>query len=126
MESESYFENSKYVTELTPNDFKDIATWKLKNNGCTAVLFYAPWCPHCKAVKQEWENFGKMATFMDVCALNCEKYKSHLLKIKEDLPKLVVSFPTMIFYKNGSPDEQYIDERIAKKMLKKGMEMCQS
>jgi thiol-disulfide isomerase/thioredoxin len=124
MEVGSYFIDSDNVTELTPKDFNGIATWKLKNKECSAVLFYAPWCPHCKAVKDEWESFGKTATFMNVYAFDSQKYLSHLSKIQEDMPKLVISFPTIIFYKNGDPDEQFMGDRTSSNFLKKGMEVC--
>lgn len=121
-----YFEDSEYVKELSPSDFNSVATWKLKNTACTAILFYAPWCPHCKAVKDEWINFGKIATFMDVAALNCEKYAGYVLKIKEDMPYLIGGFPTIVFYVNGEPFDNYQGERTMKKFVKKGMEVCQS
>jgi thiol-disulfide isomerase/thioredoxin len=121
-----YFGNSKYVTELTPKDFDPIASPNLLNKDCSIVLFYAPWCPHCHAVKDEWEKFGKTALFVDVLAFNCERYSAHLSKIKEELPELVRGFPTIIFYKNGRPSEQYNGERKVENFLKASMDMCKS
>ena len=121
----SYFEGNKYVTEITPRDFEEYATWKLKKKECSAILFYAPWCPHCKSVKTVWENLGKTAVFMDILAFNCEKYSEHLMSIKEDMPELVKGFPTIIFYKNGSPVESYADDRTDSKLLKASMRVCQ-
>lgn len=124
MEIASYFDKSINVKELTPKDFEGAATWKIKDKGCVALLFYAPWCPHCKAVKDSWEEFGKIAAFMDVCAFNCEKYSSHLSKIKEDMPGLVQGFPTIIYYVDGSPSESFSGERTYTNFLKKGMSIC--
>lgn len=125
MENASYFSGSANVQELSPKDFDSVATWKLKMPGCVAVFFYAPWCPHCKAVREEWENFGKSATFMDATAFNCEKYSSHLMKIKEDMPSLVAGFPTIIYYIDGKPTETFAGERTYTNLLKKGMKVCQ-
>ncbi len=129
MDNHSYFADepaNKYVKELTPTDFDDTVTWKLKNGQCGAVLFYAPWCPHCKAVAPAWIKFGEKAAFMNIMAFNCEKYSPHLMKIKEDLPQLVTSFPTIIFYNQGHPDEQYRGDRSDGALLKAGMRFCQA
>ena len=125
MEDLSYFTHSPYIKELTPADFDPVSTWKLKTKTCSAVLFYAPWCPHCKAVKEDWSKFGKLASFMNVCAFDCEKYRGHLMKIKEDMPNLVRGFPTIIYYINGNPDENFEGERNYNNLLKKGMSVCQ-
>jgi thioredoxin-like negative regulator of GroEL len=104
-ESDDYFSKSKFVIELQPSSFDSEATWKLREHKCSAVLFYAPWCPHCKAMKETWEQLGETAAFYDVCAFNCEKHKEHVAKIKEDMPELVRGYPTMILYKQGVPVE---------------------
>lgn len=122
---ESYFTNSNDVQELSSDDFDQISTWKLKSHTCTAVLFYAPWCPWCKKVKDEWSRFGRAAKFMDVAAFDCEKYLSHLSKIKEDMPSLVKGFPTIIFYVNGVPVESFAGDRTYTNLLKAGMIVCQ-
>ncbi len=126
MDSASYFDKIDSVTELTPKDFDGMATWKLKNRECSAVLFYAPWCGYCKAVKDTWIQFSKTAAFMNAMAFNCEKYSAHLLKIKEDMPGLVQSYPTIIFYINGSPVEAFKEERTHAKLLKTAMHFCEA
>jgi len=129
MDSKGYFENSKFVKELNSSDFKENPVWVLKsqNEHCKFVLFYAPWCPYCKKMKNEWENFGKVASYTKVYAYNCEKNKQHLSQITNDLPELVKSFPTIIVYKNGHPSEQIAttqDERNVKYFIQKSMELC--
>lgn len=128
-DSESYFDKSKYVKELSPKDFNEKESWKLKSNKCTAVLFYAPWCPHCKNVSGAWEDLGKKATFFDICALNCEKYGDYFEKMKEDLPDLKGGYPTMIVYKNCEPSEmigESSESRTLASFLKDCMRICQS
>jgi thiol-disulfide isomerase/thioredoxin len=119
-----FFKNNKYVKELTSKDFDANATWKLKDKGCNAVLFYANWCPHCVKIKGEWENFGKLAGFTNVCSFNSEVQKAHLLKIKEDMPELVKGFPTIIYYLNGEPVEQHEEQRTSANFLKTCMKVC--
>lgn len=57
------FDNENGVTELVLSDF-DIKGKKIKmknkkfSRGNGFVLFYAPWCSHCKNFKQEYENIA--------------------------------------------------------------------
>ena len=135
--SQNYFEDSPYVEELTPDDFDDMSPWKLNlkhsdakspsfDEGCCIVLFYAPWCKFCKEVAQPYEKFAKQAVFIDVYAFNCEEYSAHIMKIKNDMPQLVKSYPTIIFYSNGEPTEQYMGERTPEKFLAAAMRVCGS
>lgn len=119
-----FFATSKFVKELKGSDFDSVSTWKLKDKGCAMVLYYCAWCPHCQAVKDEWEKFGEIATFMKVYALNCEKQRGHLEKIKYDMPELVRGYPTIIIYKNGEPQEHYAGQRTSADFLKRSMCIC--
>lgn len=128
-EDKDYFGRSRFVTELKPKDFDPVAPWKLKKHKCSIVLFYAPWCPHCKAVKETWEKLGETAAFFDVCAYNCEKNRVHLDKIKSDMPELVRGFPTMIIYELGNPIEkvgQTESERKVANFVSACMRACKS
>ena len=120
-----FYAESRFVKELKPDNFDQISTWKLNDKGCAMVLFYCAWCPHCQSIKSEWEKFAEIATFMKVYALNCEKQKGHLEKIKYDMPQLVKGFPTIVIYKNGEPVEHYMEERTSKAFLKRAMCSCQ-
>ena len=122
----SYFRKSKFVKELAPHDFEGVATWKLKDKKCAAVLFYADWCPHCKAIKDEWEKLGSLAAFFEVYAFNCARHARHTEKIREDMPGLIKSYPTIIFYTKGEPREAYVGERTHANFLKACMRVCQS
>lgn len=124
--SSSYFEGSKFVTELSPSDFNQVATWRLKNKNCSIVLFYHPECSFCKAIKETWEKLGEKATFMEVLAFNCGENKGHLEKIKYDMPEMVVGFPTIVYYKGGNPVEQYEGDRSLKDLIKQCMRVCSS
>lgn len=123
----SYFSKSKNVTELSPKAFNPVKSPHLKSKKCSVVLFYSPACPYCKNVQDAWEELGKKALFIDVLALNCEKYTGHLMKIKEEYPEMIKGFPTIIFYKNGVPvAQQPSDKRGYEDLLKASKEQCQN
>jgi len=124
MQREDLFKN-RFVIELQSKDFNPKASWKLKNKSCTAVLFYCPWCPHCRVFKDTWIDLAKKVGFMNLYALNCEKQKRQLLKIQEELPELVKGYPTILFYKGGIPVEEYRGERSLKDLVKACMRICQ-
>lgn len=108
MSEGSYFANSVHVTELSPKDFDKTKSYKLTKKGnfsCSAVLFYAPWCPYCKKVKDSWEKLGEVVGYMDVYAFDCDKYSDHRGRVNELVPNLIPGYPTMIVFKNGEPKE---------------------
>lgn len=114
----------RFVQELKPSDFDPITTWKLKDKECSIVLFYCPWCPRCQAIKETWKELGRVAAFFNVLAFNCEKYKRHMLKIKEDAPELIRGYPTIVVYQKGSPVEDYQGDRSLESLLKTCMRIC--
>ena len=124
--SKAMFVGSRHVETLTSKDFDGVKTWHLKNPTCTFVLFYMPWCPHCHKVEPTWEALGKLATFFKIAAFDCEKNARQFAKIKEDLPQLVQSYPTMVFYKKGEPVETYDGDRTVKDFLAACMRVCGS
>jgi len=128
-DSADYFANSRFVKELNPSDFDSIKTWKLLKDKCCIILFYAPWCPYCKALKDTWENLGEKATFFNVYAFNCEKNSSHIQQIKEELPELVTGYPTIIVYKKGIPVKKIgftQEDRSLSNLLSVCMNACKS
>jgi len=125
IEQEDYFgPNHKYIIELTSKDFDTNKVWKIKPRKnyktqtvarpvCGLVLFYAPYCIHCKAVKDEWIRAASMAGFCDFYAFNCIKNSAHADKIKSDLPELITGYPSIIIYRNGEPSEIFSGNRVA-------------
>jgi thiol-disulfide isomerase/thioredoxin len=128
-DSDDYFgDNNRYIKELKPSDFDSTSPFNLKKikgmmPNCF-VLFYAPWCPHCKKIAPEYEKAAKLAAFCDFCAFNCEKHAGHTQKIREDLPELIRGYPTVIMYKNGEPVEYYEGEKDAQKIVTAATRFC--
>ena len=82
----------------------------MEDGGENGVLrfFYADWCPHCKAVKPEWEKLKK-AYKGDVVLkdVDCSKGRPSIAKKLE-----VEGFPTFIYSKAGEHKE-YDGDRTA-------------
>lgn len=128
-ETADYFPDSKHVKELNPNDFERDSTCRLKNKNCAVILFYAPWCPHCSALKKTWEELGKKSEFIDVCAFNCEKYSRHYDMLREELPSFPRGYPTIVVYKNGNCVEEIkksSEDRTVPNFIKACMRVCSS
>ena len=71
------------------------------------VLYFAPWCGHCKALKPEWEKLEKAGVKgVTVSKVDADEEPN---KIKE---AGVDGFPTIIFYNNGEKSV-YSGERTA-------------
>jgi protein disulfide-isomerase-like protein len=65
-------------------------------NHDSMVLFYAPWCPHCKTVMGDWAKLKKTApSGVKIAKVNCEE-KPEMAE-KHDIK----GFPTIILFKNG-------------------------
>jgi len=71
----------------------------------TMVLFYAPWCGHCKTMKPDYEKLRekyKKNPNKKVVMINCDDHKEFASKAG------VQGFPTLRLYKNPK-DDKYVD-----------------
>ena len=62
------------------------------------VLYYAPWCPHCKDIMPMWDNLKKKYASdgkVEVKKVDCEADPEQASKND------VKAFPTIILFKNG-------------------------
>ncbi len=113
------------VEVLTATDFDERTPYNLKRKGLTAVLFHKPGCPYCVQMKGEWIAVAHQAQFLDVAAFNAVDNVGHMEKIRNDLPALVKTYPTIVIYHNGTPVETYKGERTKKDFLKAFMRVSE-
>lgn len=81
------------------------------HKGKMMVLFYAPWCGHCKKMMPEWDQFMEESKDGDVMVVKVNADEDKELAEKHG----VKSFPTIKFYSNGldSEAEEYDGNRTA-------------
>jgi len=64
----------------------------------TLVLFYAPWCPHCKDIMPNWDALSKKHAndpSLKVQKVDCDAHPEQAKKNK------VEGYPTIILFKDG-------------------------
>jgi thioredoxin 1 len=74
----------------------------LKNNKLTLVDFYADWCGPCKMLSPILERIASEETNFDIAKINVDESQYLAMKYQ------VMSIPTMILFKNGSPIDSII------------------
>jgi protein disulfide-isomerase-like protein len=68
----------------------------------TLILYYAPWCGHCKTMKPEYEKLKKKyenSSKYNIVMINCDDNKDICTK------KGINGFPTVKLYTNPSKDK---------------------
>lgn len=88
------------VDHLTDENFK--SSLKKKKHGL--VMFYAPWCGHCKAAKPEYTSAAETFSHdkkVSFSALDCTQFNS-LCKKHE-----VSGFPTFLYFSYGKNPSRY-------------------
>jgi protein disulfide isomerase family A protein 3 len=96
------------VVDLTDDDFDS----KLNSYDTALVMFYAPWCGHCKRLKPEYEKAAQLLESNDppvtLAKVDCtEAGKSTCGKFS------VQGYPTLKIFKNGEVSSEYNGPREA-------------
>jgi protein disulfide-isomerase-like protein len=106
--------------EITPDEFDK----RVSSSNNQLVMFYAGWCGHCKKLEPMWDEVSK--------EVNSNK-KDSMLKINvggnepgssgPEYQKIsekynIQGFPTIIIFKNGSPQSEYEGSRDKEGFLK--------
>lgn len=119
------FKDSKSVVELTPFDFGQKCR-VAKAKKYAYVLFYANWCGHCHAFKDTFERFAKTMLSVECLAIDCASYpdlaqlldgSSHSFGPPFGQCVKISGYPTIYFYKDGYPLEEYTGLRTYDNMV---------
>ncbi|KAI9565415.1 hypothetical protein GHT06_009207 [Daphnia sinensis] len=70
---------------------------EVQNEGAWFVMFYAPWCGHCKKLEPIWNQVSQSLypPVVRVAQVDCTRFPNVASEFK------VKGFPTLIFMKNG-------------------------
>ena len=105
-----FFSKDTSVIQLNKDNFD---TEVIKSNNLWLILFYAPWCGHCKAFHPQFEKLAKSTKgLFKIGAVNCEEERDLASKYKID------GFPTVLFFgEDKSKTEEYEGNRKADKIV---------
>ena len=105
-----FFSKDTSVIQLNKDNFD---TEVIKSNNLWLILFYAPWCGHCKAFHPQFEKLAKSTKgLFKIGAVNCEEERDLATKYKID------GFPTVLFFgEDKTKTEEYEGNRKADKIV---------
>lgn len=92
------------VQVLTGSTFDDVIASKEK---MTFVKFFAPWCGHCKAMADTWEQLALDVTHVNIAEVVCTQEENKDICGREK----VEGFPTLILYQDGAKMLEYTSSR---------------
>lgn len=107
------FAGEQDVLDLTDSDFST----RVAETETTLVMFYAPWCGHCKRLKPEYAQAAELLRGADppiaLAKVDCTEGG------KESCNKFSVSgYPTLKIFKNGEVHQEYNGPREAAGIVK--------
>lgn len=110
---QSAFAGEADVLDLTDSDFST----RVAETETTLVMFYAPWCGHCKKLKPEYAKAAELLRGEDppiaLAKVDCTEGG------KDTCGKFSVSgYPTLKIFKNGEVSQEYSGPREANGIAK--------
>ena len=105
-----FFDKNTKVVQLDKDNFnKEV----VESDDLWLILFYAPWCGHCKAFHPEFEKVAKATKgVFKIGAVNCENEKDIAKKYKID------GYPTVLFFGDDkNKTEEYEGDRKAENVI---------
>ena len=108
--SSQFFGKDSSVIQLNLNNFVKKV---IKSNNIWLILFYAPWCGHCKEFHPEFEKLARSTKgLFKLGAINCENDRQLAERYKVD------GFPTILFFgDNKDKFVEYEGDREADKII---------
>ena len=105
-----FFDNDSKVIQLNKDNFDKQV---IDSEELWLILFYAPWCGHCKAFHPEFEKVSKATKgLFRIGAVNCEDERDIAQKYKID------GYPTVLFFGDDkTKTEEYEGNRKADKVI---------
>ena len=105
-----FFAQDTSVIQLTKDNFENEV---IKSDNLWLILFYAPWCGHCKAFHPQYEKLAKSVKgVFKIGAVNCEEHRDLAQKYN------IGGFPTVLFFGGDKTKTiEYEGERKAEKII---------
>ncbi|CAD7924403.1 unnamed protein product [Amoebophrya sp. A25] len=102
-------DNSPYMVRLTSEDF-DIAVSSQLAEVSTFVMFYAPWCGHCGALRPAWDRVAEVwdpDRSVQIADVNCEDEGELCVRFK------VTGYPSLLYFtkETGPKGAEYTFQR---------------
>ena len=105
-----FFSKDTSVIQLNKDNFEKEV---IKSDSLWLILFYAPWCGHCRAFHPQFEKLAKSTKgLFKIGAVNCEEERDLAGKYKID------GFPTVLFFgEDKTKTVEYDGDRKAEKIV---------
>jgi len=94
--------NAKDVLHI--NTEKEFIRTQRKEKGPMLIMFYAPWCGHCKKLKPDYSAAATELKGKAILAgMDCDKPDAHNIRYRFN----ITGYPTLIYFENGEQKYMY-------------------
>ena len=117
--STQFFDDDTKVIQLNKHNFDKKV---LRSDYLWFIIFYAPWCAHCKKFHPELEKIAKSTMgLFKIGAVNCDEQKELAAKYN------IAGFPTLLFFgEDKIKFEEYEGDRDGEKVIEFLIEKAKS